>query len=175
MAAPAASAAKRAKQENAGKLASLRARLPFISQSALAAILRVAKDERLPDVTSRTAVREARDSQIDIQTPYGCLHQKRQLEGGRSIEVQHPLAMLHCVCGRSQSFSSPMRKTAQMNPPSLLSPWHLVIYSDEVSPGNHLAYQHDRKTWAWYWSFLEFDSALSDEEQLTIATLPDLI
>jgi hypothetical protein len=39
----------------------------------------------------------------------------------------------------------------------------LVLYGDEVVPGNNLAYDNKRKIWATYWSFLEFGLGLSCE------------
>ena len=50
-------------------------------------------------------------------------------------------------------------------PPSLEKPWNLVLYTDEVTPGNPLATLNKRKFHTIYWSFLEFGiNALSREE-----------
>ena len=50
-------------------------------------------------------------------------------------------------------------------PPSLENPWHIVLYTDEVTPGNPLATMNNRKFHAVYWSFMEFGAnALSREE-----------
>ena len=44
-------------------------------------------------------------------------------------------------------------------------PWKLVLYGDEVVPGNVLATENRRKVWMWYFSFLQFSRvALSKEE-----------
>ena len=49
---------------------------------------------------------------------------------------------------------------------------NIVLYSDEVTPGNVMAINHRRKFHAIYWSFLELGpNALSREESwFTIAT-----
>ena len=50
-------------------------------------------------------------------------------------------------------------------PPSPEAPWNLILYSDEVTPGNPLSPANHRKYQAIYWSFLEFGPpALSREE-----------
>ena len=55
-----------------------------------------------------------------------------------------------------------LRKLAE-RPCSADRPWSLVIYSDEIVPGNALAFQHRRKLWAIYVSFLEFEEHLNNE------------
>ena len=51
------------------------------------------------------------------------------------------------------------------NPSTPEAPWTLLLYSDEVTPGNPLATLNNRKIRAVYWSFLELgENALSREE-----------
>ena len=51
------------------------------------------------------------------------------------------------------------------NPPTPEKPWNIVLYTDEVTPGNPLATLNKRRFQAIYWSFLEFGiNALSHEE-----------
>ena len=157
-------AAKRARRARTDELSWLKSRLPFITQSALSAFLTIAKTEKLPDFATRNSVRAARDTFVQRATPYGQLHTRLQVTDRVSIEIQNPFAMLHRICKHSASFSSLMSRTLAENPVSLLSQWHAVLYTDEVSPGNQLAYSHRRKTWAIYWSFVELGEALSQEE-----------
>lgn len=35
-------------------------------------------------------------------------------------------------------------------------PWQMILYTDEIVPGNPLAPANSRKVWAWYMTFLEF-------------------
>jgi len=50
-------------------------------------------------------------------------------------------------------------------PPTIEKPWSLVIYADEVVPGNALSRANLRKVWVAYWSFLELGmAALSQED-----------
>jgi hypothetical protein len=52
-----------------------------------------------------------------------------------------------------------------MKPATADEPWQLIIYTDEVTPGNPLATNNKRKFHAVYWSFLELGmNALCREE-----------
>jgi hypothetical protein len=77
------------------------------------------------------------------------------------------MAMLYAVSARSHAFADMLVRTLERFPCSPMAPWQLILYTDEVSPGNQLAYAHERKTWAWYWSFLNFEQSLSCEETHT--------
>ena len=142
----------------------MKCKLPFISHTALASVLRIAKTEALPNVNHRIDTARARDHYVSLATPFGTLHQSIDLGGGISAEVQHPMAMLYTVVSKSEAFGALMARALARFPCSPATPWRLVIYTDEVSPGNQLAYAHERKTWAWYWSFMEFEQSLSSED-----------
>ena len=155
------------------KLQSLRSRLPYVSQSALSAILQLAAQEELPGSCSRKDVRRARDDTVKELTPYGSLHQTITLpaSGGATvdIEVQHPFAMLWYSCARSKCFSDLIARTLASNPSTVDAPWQLVLYADEILPGNQLAYKNARKMWGIYWTILTLGSAvLSDEDQIVM-------
>ena len=52
-------------------------------------------------------------------------------------------------------------------------PWSLILYADEILPGNQLAYKNKRKMWGIYWTILNLGSAaLSDEELLHKTSIP---
>ena len=79
--------------------------------------------------------------------------------GSTDIEFQHPHSMLyHCV-KTSVGLSKHVQRTAALHPPKPEAPWSVVLYFDEVFPGNALAYKNQRKLWAVYWTFREFGSA----------------
>ena len=150
------------------RLQALRDRLPYISQSALAAVLRIAQQEPLPSGT-RNDIRDARGSMSTTNTPYGKLCQVLKLKSSDGteieVEIQHPFAMMYHACKTSKSFSSLIQRTLYSNAPTLASPWHIIMYTDEITPGNQLGNRNQRKIWAIYWSVLEFGPAvLSDED-----------
>ena len=148
------------------RLQAVRSSAPHVSHSALAALLRVAAKEGLPDIkdVSRYHVAEARDRVAFMDTPYGPLHQHIDV-GGVKVETQHPAAAMCAFCGASRALSALMSETAGRLQPTPAEPWRILLYLDEISPGNQLAYKHRRKTWGIYWSILEFGAAaLSDED-----------
>lgn len=130
-------------------MASLNARTPDISQSAIGDMLRIAKQEPLLQVSTRKAIREARDKHVTLAVPYGPVHQRIDLGVGVSAEVQHPMAMLDAVSASSRAFAVLLRRALDSVPCSHVSPWKLTLYTDEARPGNEVAYAHGRKTWAW--------------------------
>ena len=159
------------KMEPAKKVARpscIQARLPFISGRALSTLLELAKHEDLPQATSRASLREARDKEVRIETPYGALHQHICIEGegGKQIdiEVQHPLSMLWHICRSCQGFANllhPLLSSPENGPGK---PLNIILYMDEVMPGNPLAVTTERKIWAVYWSILELGSAALSQE-----------
>ena len=147
----------------------LRAKVPYVSQSALSSILAIAKEEQLPLDSRRVDIRAARDQLTSTLTPYGKIHTPVQLEllRGRSVtlEMQHPLAMLWYMTRTSACFSAMVERTFDTRTPTVGCPWGMVLYNDEVTPGNQLRQKHPRKLEGFYWSVLEFGPpVLSDEE-----------
>ena len=151
------------------KLQDIRTRLPYISHNALASLLQIASQEELPKCAGRKDLREARNVTAHQATPYGPMHQRLRIpttsENHMEIEVQHPHSMLWATCKASAAISRLITETAARAPPSRESPWRVVIYMDEVHPGNQLAYSHRRKLWATYWSFMESGPAVLSHEE----------
>ena len=146
------------------ELSAFRQRLPYVSQRALAAVLAEAQRGPLPAVRSSRAVRRARDAVVVQETPYGPLHRKINV-GGLECEIQNPQAFLWCATSQSTALSNLMLRTAERSPCSQANPWRLMLYFDEVSPGNQLAYRNSRKLWAAYWTIADFGaSAISKED-----------
>lgn len=150
------------------RLQQVRASLPPMSSRALAAVMAAAAKEQLP-VAGRTEMRRARNAIADEQTPAGRLHERIRVPlargGDLELEIQNPLAMLYKVCSVSASLAGLVRRVAAATPPTPELPWRMVLYTDEILPGNQLGYKSARKMWAVYWSILDWGSAaLSDEE-----------
>ena len=163
-----------------GEINGLRYTMPYVSQTALASIIRYSKDHGgLPSsAADRREIRHARDvTTIKNETPYGPLHRSVQMAlsgagGETSVEIQDPWAMLYCSSSESGWFSALLQYTLEKHPCSPSHPWHIVLYSDEVTPGNALAARNDRKAQCIYWSIWEFGPYLSDESVwFTLAVL----
>ena len=167
-------------EDRDGKLARvgrLRARLPYMTQSAFAAILSAAREEPLPDIGRRDDVREARSLIARSQTPYGRVHLKIQVSCGArnmDVEIASPWPMLHVACEESNAFSSLLMQVMdRRGPPSPRTPFRIGVYSDEITPGDQIMGKHRRKFQAVYWSIMELGAAaLSLEENwFTICTM----
>ena len=153
------------------KLNDFRRALPHCSASALSSILEAVKDAGVPECGhNRKHLRWARDQQNLEPTPFGPTLQSISLiskdgVGVRSMYVSHPLAALWKAVKDCKPFSTFLLKMLKQKPSSPELPWQLVMYSDEVTPGNPLATMNNRRFHAVYWSFLELGvNALSREE-----------
>ena len=151
-------------------LQSLRSRMPHCTQSALAAMLEAARGGQLPaQVCRRADIREARDAMCQRRTRYGTIHQHVELEfisGGRTrVEMQSPQAMLYELTQSSQSFSAMLERAYDKHGSTVQRPWGLILYNDEITPGNQLRQQNPRKFEGFYWTLAEFGMEnLCDEE-----------
>ena len=150
------------------RLATFRAGMPYIAQAALAHILSEAQRNSLPK-GSRAVIRKSRDALVQEVTPYGPLHTTMQLPrvsgGVPDLEIQDPVAFMTYMCLHSASYSDMVRRTHEINPSSPSSPWSVVIYNDEVTPGQQLTKVNTRKFQAVYWTVLEYGMEhICDEE-----------
>ena len=152
------------------RLERLRRRVPHASVSALTSILRDVSDD-MPELgTNRGQFREARDSTVASDTPYGTIVQQADLpaaSGGDPITVYFaaPFALLWHVCSVSKPFWHFLKERLAAHPSTAASPWKIIAYSDEVTPGNVMATDTTRKSQVIYWAFVEWgSSALSRED-----------
>ena len=78
------------------------------------------------------------------------------------------LTYLQALFFRGGGFHQLLASKRNQNPSSTSKPWSLVVYLDELVPGNVLG-RAERKSWAWYASFLQFGQRLhSTDSWLTI-------
>ena len=161
------SAAERfAKRQRVGRL---RASLPFISQDALAAVSAENQRGALPRC-SRAEIRQARDEEVRTDTPYGTLHTVLEVPCADSdaplkIEIQNPFSMFWYAITISRAFSTLVKAALEHCPCTFSNPWNMIVYNDEISPGNQLAFKNARKLQGLYWSILELGGyALSNED-----------
>ena len=134
-----------ARRSSLQRINDFRASVPWLSPSALAAVLASAKQEPLPPAHRREVIRRARDDAVNTMTPYGAVHKTIVVQPNSVehvvVEVQCPWAMLWLLCRTSQSISCLVARTLDApdgQPHSILNPWGLVIYNDEVTMGNQL-------------------------------------
>ena len=151
----------------------------FVSQNALGEILTWAKQN--PDTlaelgTSRASIKRAREDACDIVTSYGKLLQEMSLRGknGNEIKVAYlaPAAMLQHAASSCEKFGQCLGKVLEGRLSSVERPYTIVIYSDEVSPGNQLKHTNRRKLQVLYWSLQELGPLrLSSESSWFVLTV----
>jgi hypothetical protein len=159
------------RQAKLRRLERFRRCVPHVSCTALAKILKLAADG-IPEITDRNAIREARDLQSNELTEYGTLVTNLQLEriDGSPIDlcIVNPFAHLVIACRECPGFANLIRDKLVVHPCTPEAPWRLIIYADEVVPGNQLANHNARKVWAIYYALMEYGAAvLSDEDAWT--------
>ena len=148
------------------KLNDLRAAVPFVSQSSLAAILQFVSKEGAPALTQTKHVREARANLLDSFSLYGPLLVESSVVGIDGTEqpllFANFLTYLAGAFSQGGAFKQYLADLHQKVPSSFSNPWKLLVYTDECHPGNQLS-SGSRKCWCVYMSFLEFHSFLTKE------------
>ena len=163
------------RQSDLAELDRFRHAVPYVSKSALEAIIKEGKKKGLPKLDTRQAMTEASQIQMDQTTDYGPLMNTidlEPLEPGLPIRlnVLNPISYLCILLMASVGFSQLVERTYDANPCTMDKPWRLALYSDEVTPGDAFSVTLARKVQVVYWSFLEFEHLLSDENTWMIAT-----
>ena len=153
------------------RLAVLKHDSPYVTQSALGSIIKHISDHGLPcsndEGISRHSIRRARDADLLVNTPFGPLLTTIEVPavagGVFHFEVACPFGMLY-LAAQTQYFGQLLWNTYIRDPPSAVRPWGVVIYSDEVTPGNAMKIFNERMTQSIYWSFVNFGSAALSKE-----------
>ena len=157
------------RREKLRRLNKFRRALPHVTASALSAVLCAVSLYGLPDLMDRDSMRAARDLQANAETPYGPIVQPVKVisksGSATNIMMAHPFASLWTAVTSCESFRDFFKRRLLKQPPSPEAPWNLVLYTDEVTPGNVMSPNNKRKFQAVYWTFLELGiNALSREE-----------
>ena len=122
------------------------------------------REHGLPDSSSKSSVGRARAAAVDINTPFGPLLQTKELvkndDSNIDIPFQHPMAMLWVVLDQSVEFRKEILRMLDATD----SPLRIALYSDEITPGRELKPGNDRKSWLFYWSFIEFGPLVLSNE-----------
>ena len=142
------------------RLNAFRRSVPHVSASALAAILDAVDEHGVPEGHSRTSIRRATEAELNVDTPYGPLLKTIDVtqESGTvaPLLIVCPLAMLWRAVAQGGGFTQLVLDALRASPNSPETPWQLILYSDEVTPGRTLITDNRRKIWAVYWSLFEF-------------------
>jgi len=149
----------------------LRRRVPHVTQSALSGLILELKRVGLPALSSRRDMRLARDMKVEARTPYGPisvgLPMRAEADGSPPLQllIAHPLALLWRAFYKCDPFASFVQERLAAEPCTADTPWCLLLYCDEVHPGDPNGGRKARKFQAVYYSFLEFGPpALSHDD-----------
>ena len=151
------------------RLDAFRRSVPHVTATALATILTHAL-LGVPELgMSRHSLRHARDNTLSEATPYGTLMTSAQLERVdgtfHTLHFVDPFVHLYLAVKKSRGLTNLLVNQLRAKPCTQADPWCLVLYSDEVVPGNQLSAHNMRKVWAMYWSIIELGHAfLADED-----------
>ena len=140
----------------------------FCSQSALAEILKEVAENGLPSAISRRSIKRARVAEIDFTTQFGPLLQEKTLrlvprKNGKkflTLPLVHPLAFLEHLCSTCEEYADEVKQMADRG-----TELRIVVYNDEVSPGNVLRHANMRKLQVIYWSFADHSMSRLSEER----------
>ena len=149
------------------KLNDFRQGLPHCSQTALSAILHKVKTQGLPEVVSQKDIKASSCQLLENLDWYGPLwqHSEAFTNQGKSVHLAHfnALSLVAGLFNAGGCFTHLVKRLHTTCPTSTTKPWRMVLYSDEVHPGNQLS-SGSKKCWAIYMSFLEFGKDLHQEE-----------
>ena len=166
------SASKRAKLT---QLLEFKSKLPAHSQEALESILKEAKKSGIPELVSSNAQKEAR-----LQLLAEChgsalgpliLESTLELEDGTKTPFHYTnfLVYIMALYHRDTSFTQLVQNCHTASPSTMDRPWGLILYCDEIVPGNVLG-RAERKCWCIYASIDAFQQHLANESAwLTLA------
>lgn len=146
------------------KLTQLRKAIPLTSKSALRTILKHIKDEGLPDMMQPKQMTDGCQAVLDNCDGYGPLLLDRLLHctngEKKKIILLNFLSFVHGAYKAGGGFHTLLKATLRAH----TGPLSLILYADEIIPGNVLAHQVTRKIWCLYLSCKEFGTALQNQD-----------
>lgn len=114
---------------------------------------------------TRRTVKRKRQADISHVTPYGDILVEKNIAGTKIWMVQ-PVAMLYHISRSCLEFSKFFKEILSRKPCTRDHPIKVIVYSDEVRPGNQLRHQNARKIQVCYWSLECFGLTNLSNERL---------
>ena len=156
------------------KLDAFKRKLPYISASALAAFLGDVKESGPPELGNRKQIQEATAHALK-STAYGPMvtQAPAKLSDGntRDILYVNPLSLLAAAVEQGGSYTKLMLGALEEKGCSFEKPFHVLLYADEIVPGNALGHHVSRKVWCFYMSILEFGPLQLQKEQAWLTVM----
>jgi hypothetical protein len=166
----AASGRKRALADLEG----MRRRLPHMSASALSAVCKELRSRPPPQLCQRKHIEEAAGERFAEDTPHGKVFYPKDLldAAGRhacTASFANLWSLLHIYLNDEDSeYARHFWRMLKEKPSAPQCRWQLLLYADEVIPGNALGFDQRRKLWILYVSWAQLEPhALHLEESWT--------
>ena len=152
------------------RLNALRRTCPHLTASALAGVLNEIEEQGLPDLHNRWNVAEAADAELQMHDSYGPLIFDQTLkcidDTNMEITMVNPLSLLSAAYTCAPYYDLLNKTAAKHN--NMLS---IILYFDEVVPGDPIGYANRRKVWVSYLSFKEFGPRVLSNERVWLPVL----
>ena len=126
------------------------------TKTSLAETLKLLKSQgKLTEEVTKRQITEACSFHSKQETPYGPVVQRLELglSGLKYLNVVNPFAYLYYLSTISQSFSELMHDCCKGG-----HPLRLIIYADEMNPGNPFRPEKSRTLQCVYWAFADWPS-----------------
>ncbi len=131
------------------RLEDIRRNLPYLSASALASLIKDFEDQGIPELSQRKHIQEAKKVAVSKHHAYGPLIGDIPMVyndgSSKNMLVVNFLSWLQAAFGQGGSLTQLVKEKHAANPSSPSNCWKLLMYSDEVVPGNPLGHTQARK------------------------------
>lgn len=137
-----------------------------MTASALSSLLEEVHKHGDAGLYQRKHIKEATEKELSRYDEYGDLFVEVPLFGSANCTayIVNLHALFFAAFAQGGGFYKLLLETMTRHPPSMSNAYDLVLYSDEVVPGNALSHDNRRKIWMVYASVLQFGAqALSQE------------
>ena len=123
-------------------------------------------DERFPGGLDASILRRLPFVLSENHYPHGARIEIFDNDGGvKRFPIADPFAALWMAVSECPNFAALLKQCLLGNPPSPENMWRIILYTDDVTPGDVLGPANKRKFVAVYWSLLELGiNALCREE-----------
>ena len=141
----------------------------YVSRSALANILKSLQEDPklLQEAGSSSSLKRKRDDAVNVETPHGKVLHKLEVvdnDGNKQhIDACNVPALIWYLL-RSEPLKKVFVEALRKNPSSVSVPWNIVLYTDEITPGNPLKATNKRKVWGVYATFKELGKKVMPSE-----------
>ncbi|CAJ1425165.1 unnamed protein product [Effrenium voratum] len=142
-------------------------RRSYVTQSAMVAVLKAVRDHGLPERISRQTLKRTRQQELPKDTALGDLWRTIELElqDGSSLSLPvSPLPLLQVCVSRSPQFGQFLAEKLGANDNEKDPQLQVLLYCDEVVPGNVLKGNNQRKLVSFYWSVGQYGASISRED-----------